>query len=142
LYRSGYGCTEAVFLAFAEAEGYASDAVQLASSMGLDGLCNQGLTCGTLLGGLLVIGVRAAYVNRAYKAPRRRARALGVELIQWYTQRFGSGVCKQLLQLALSDPAQAKNYQPGGYFDRVCVPMLVEMCEWLVQRFAQEAVKV
>jgi fructose/tagatose bisphosphate aldolase len=25
---------------------------------------------------------------------------------------------------------------------RVCVPMLVEMCEWLVQRFAQEAVKV
>lgn len=139
LYRSGYGCTEAVYMAFAEAEGYASDAVQLASSMGLGGLCNQGLTCGTLLGGLLVIGVREAHVNPANKIRRRRARALGVELIQWYTQRFGSGVCQQLLQLDLSDPAQARNYYPGGYFDRVCVPMLVEMCEWLVQRFAWES---
>jgi|GEM_PF-266598 len=141
LYRDGYSCTEAVFRAFAEAEGYPSDVLQRAASLFLGGMCNQGLTCGTLIGGLMVIGAREAHVHPAYKRPRRAARALGVELIRWYITEKGSTACAQLLNLDLADPEQGARYYPEGYFDRVCVPLVRATCEWLVERFASEDTK-
>lgn len=141
LYRDGYSCTEAVFRAFAEAEGYPSDVLQRAASLFLGGMCNQGLTCGTLIGGLMVIGAREAHVHPAYKRPRRAARALGVELIRWYITEKGSTACAQLLNLDLADPEQGARYYPEGYFDRVCVPLVRATCEWLIERFASEEAK-
>ncbi len=138
LFRDGYGCTEAVFRAFSATEGYASDTTQRATSLFSGGMCHQGLTCGALVGGLMVIGARNAPANPAYKQPREQARALGVELIQWYQQQKGSSVCRNLLDLDLSDPEQAKQYKTDLHFDHICTPLVVETCQWLLDRFAEE----
>ncbi len=138
LFQAGYGCSEAVFRAFSIAEGFASITAQQAASTFSGGMANQGLTCGVLAGGLMVIGAKCSHAYKGHAQKRKKAKALGAELIQWYENQKGSSTCSGLLGLDLRDPQQVKWYQSGSYFENVCTPLLVETCEWLLDRFAEE----
>lgn len=133
LYRGGHACAETIFLAFAEAGGYSSEVAQRASSMFLGGMCRQGMTCGALIGGLMVIGAQMSDADPLNKTPRRAAHALGVELIRWYAEQKGATTCKALLNLDLSDPEQAARYSMETHFEGVCVPLVRETSEWLLE---------
>ncbi len=135
LFVQGYTCAEAIFLAFSAAEDYPSAVAQRAAASFVGGMANQGLTCGTLIGGLMVIGAREAHTNPQYKLPRRAARALAVELIQWYQSQQGSTNCRDLLLLDLSDPTQASQFSREQHFGGVCMPLMGQTCAWLVARF-------
>jgi C_GCAxxG_C_C family probable redox protein len=139
LFEQGYTCAEAIFIAFAEAEGYSSEVAHRAATSFIGGIGNQGQVCGTLIGGLMVIGVREAHTNPQHKPPRYAARALAVELLHWYQAQKGSTNCRDLLQLDLSDPEQAGQFSMERHFHGVCMPLMRETSEWLVARFARLA---
>jgi C_GCAxxG_C_C family probable redox protein len=131
-FRGGASCAESVYLAFAEQEGYVSDAVLQVCSMDIGGLCMMGMTCGTLLGALAVIGLRQSSANPLYKVPRRAARKTGVEFIQWFQNRFESTNCRDLLQLDLRNPVDAQRYKFEGKSEQVCEVVIQETCRWLL----------
>ena len=136
LFRSGYSCAEAIFKAFSEAGGYASEVAQRASTMFIGGMSNQGLTCGTLVGALMVIGAQQSDADPGNKPPRQAAQDLGAELIRWYAEQKGPTACKVLLNLDLSDPDQASQFSMDTHFDGVCAPLMRETSEWLLEHLA------
>ncbi len=135
LFRQGYSCAESVFTAFAEAEGYSSEVAHRAATSFIGGMARQGLTCGSLIGGLMVIGAREAHSNPQYKPPRYAARAMAAELVRWYQAQKSTTNCRDLLQLDLSDPEQAKQYSTERHLHGVCIPLVRETSEWLIARF-------
>jgi C_GCAxxG_C_C family probable redox protein len=139
LFTQGYSCAESVFTAFAETEGYSSEVAHRAATSFIGGMARQGLTCGALIGGLMVIGAREAHSNPQYKPPRYAARAMAAELVRWYQTQKGTTNCRDLLQLDLSDPEQARQYSAERHLHGICIPLVREVSEWLIARFNRQA---
>lgn len=135
LFAQGYSCAESVFTAFAEVEGYSSEVAHRAATSFIGGMAGQGLTCGALIGGLMVIGAREAHSDTRHKPPRYAARAMAAELVRWYQAQKGTTNCRELLQLDLSDPEQAKQYSRERHLYGICIPLVREVSEWLIARF-------
>jgi C_GCAxxG_C_C family probable redox protein len=131
-FKSGLGCAEAVYQAFSDTYPISSDTVQRIASMYQGGMCLNGLTCGTLVGGLMVIGAHLSSSSPDEKEQRQQAQASGSELINWYQEQQGSTTCAGLLGINLSIPEEAEKFGPGGYLERVCVPLVKETCQWMI----------
>ncbi len=133
LFSDGYSCSEAIFLSFAEAEGYTSDTAQQICSMFNGGMCNTGGVCGALIGALAVIGARQSLVNPLMKSRRRAARKTGAECINWFEQRFAYKNCKDLLQLDFTDPVQAERYKVEQKDKNPCRVIVEDTARWLLE---------
>ncbi len=107
LFLQGYTCAEAILIAFAEKEGFASDITQLFSSLLGGGISNQGKLCGGLLGGLAVIGARESSINVRNKQKRRSARKSAAALIESFEKQHQALNCIELIRLDFNIPEQA-----------------------------------
>lgn len=139
LFRQGHTCAEAIYMTFAEIEGYLSLEALRICSMFFGGLCYLGGNCGTLLGGLAVIGARESHTDPAEKALRNQAQSMGVELILWFQEQFGSTDCEEIIDLYFQDQAGEVKSLDGDTMDQLCAPMLRRTCAWLVDRFSEES---
>ncbi len=131
LFGQGYFCSEAVFKAFAEREGFTSDTSQLALSMLGGGLSNQGHVCGAVLGALAVIGARASSINPHNKPDRAVALNQGKALLDRIKETHISLDCIQLTGINFNIPEQAGRFGPERVAERTCLPMIIAVCEWL-----------
>jgi ketose-bisphosphate aldolase/C_GCAxxG_C_C family probable redox protein len=132
-FNSGYACSEAIFTAFAEEEGYASDAVQLTLSLMGGGICRQGKTCGIVTGALAVLAQRHSHVNPGAREARNRARSSGIDFIQWFEREFGSSDCQTLTCLSFKQPDDYSRFLREHIAEDVCMPMIQAAARRLVE---------
>jgi ketose-bisphosphate aldolase/C_GCAxxG_C_C family probable redox protein len=137
-FTSGYSCSESVFTAFAEEEGFCSDAVQLTLSLFGGGICRQGKTCGIVTGALAVLAQRYSHVDPAARKVRNRARTIGIDFIEWFEREFGSSDCQTLTCLDFNQPGGYSRFQSEQVKDQVCLPLIEAAARRLVEIRLQE----
>jgi C_GCAxxG_C_C family probable redox protein len=132
-FEAGYACSESIFMAFAEEEGFSSDAVQLVLSLFGGGICRQGKTCGIVTGALAVLAQRHSHVNPAAREARKCARTTGIQFINWFEQEFGSTDCRTLTSFDNKQADQNTQLHNKQVKERVCVPMIEAAAHRLVE---------
>jgi ketose-bisphosphate aldolase/C_GCAxxG_C_C family probable redox protein len=132
-FQNGYSCSESIFMAFAEEEGYASDAVQLALSLFGGGLCGQGKTCGIVTGALAVLASRYSHVNPTAKETRTFAKLKGREFMFWFEQRAGSTDCKTLTCIDYTGTDGSPLAKDKLATEQVCLPLIEAAAHRLVE---------
>ena len=129
LFNQGFSCSEAIFCAFAEREGFTSDTAQSVLSMMGGGLSNQGHICGAVLGGLAVIGARTSRINPLDQDSRTEATGQGKALLDAIKKAYSSLDCIQLTGINFNIPKQAARFAPERVGERTCLPMIRAVCE-------------
>jgi ketose-bisphosphate aldolase/C_GCAxxG_C_C family probable redox protein len=138
-FQAGYSCSESIFMAFAEEEGFTSDAVQLVLGLFGGGICSQGKTCGILTGALAVLASRSSHINPAAKAARLRTRVIGKEFMHWFEQQSGATDCRILTCLDFNQPDSYTPLQNEQVKERVCLPLIEAAARRLVEIRAESA---
>lgn len=132
MFAQGYSCSQALLAAFAPHYGLDRDtALKLASPFG-GGLARQGLVCGALTGGIMVLGLHGGRTDPDDAATRDHNDALVREFTARFRGEGGSVMCNELTGVDISDPAARTAGKEAGVYDRVC-PGLVRMAAALVQ---------
>jgi fructose-bisphosphate aldolase, class II len=132
-FEAGYACSESIFMAFAEEEGFSSDAVQLVLSLFGGGICRQGKTCGIVTGALAVLALRSSHVNPAAKEARLHARNNGADFMHWFEQQYGSTDCQTLTCVDFNQPDSSRRFQNEQVKERVCLPLIEAAAHRLVE---------
>lgn len=106
-FREGYNCAEAIFLTFREyiAPDLNRDMVRLVTPLG-GGLGHAGCTCGSLSGGVIIIG---AVKGRTSPADSRGdSYDLAAEYHKRFREEFGTTCCRALNRYEEKDPERKK----------------------------------
>jgi fructose-bisphosphate aldolase class II len=133
LFSQGYTCAEAVYLAFAEREGFYSDAAMKFQSLLGGGICNQGGMCGALFGGLVVIAARQSSLQVADRLSRSRANSNGAKLMDAFNRRHASVYCIDLTGTNFQDAEQVKLFVENNVVEKACLPALMSVTDWLLE---------
>ena len=99
LFKSGYNCAQAVFVAFSDVTGLdEKTALMLSSSFG-GGMGRMREVCGTFSGMVLVLGLLYGYdaSNETETANKKLHYARVQELAERFRAEFGSIICRELL---------------------------------------------
>jgi len=115
LFSSGFYCAESVFMALAEKQGIQSDLIPRIATGFCSGIARTGGQCGAVSGAILGIGLAAG--RRNITDPVDETYTLTRDLIQGFTERFGSVVCPQLLACDINTPEGQASYRERHLFD-------------------------
>ncbi|MDD6213975.1 MAG: C-GCAxxG-C-C family protein [Firmicutes bacterium] len=127
LFKSGYNCAQAVFLAFAEKMNIDREtAIKLSSSFG-GGIGRMREVCGAVSGMCMVIGVLYGYSDvddvTAKKEHYERIRKLAAE----FKAENGSIICRELLGIKTAEKSAAPEPRTEQYFhSRPCEKMVAD----------------
>lgn len=132
LFLAGYNCAQAVFGGFAEELGLSEEqAIAFAACFGA-GMCGTRRTCGAVSGALIALGKAEECIAVADK---KRAYNAGKELIDMFEQKFGTIVCKELLQKAGAYFADSPLPRTEEYYKaRPCLVFVRETAEYIEKR--------
>ena len=124
-------CSETVLITMCN--GYDDDmnvCPMIATAFG-GGICGKQGLCGAVSGALMVIGLRH---GRELGGDKTAAYELGKKFIAWFEQTHSTTICRDLIQMDLSDPDQMKAFRaPGGKHESVCQKLVSSACEWLAE---------
>jgi C_GCAxxG_C_C family probable redox protein len=99
-FRSGYNCSQSVFLVFAPQLGLAADTAAKVSQAFGGGICRLRETCGTLNGMLMALSLLRGSADGSDKAAKDELYREGQLLAQQFRRDNGSIICRELLGLA------------------------------------------
>lgn len=117
-FRSGYGCTQAVLLAFKEETGLDEKTlIKLGAPFG-GGIGRMRQVCGAALGAFMLSGLLKSEGNRAEDYARVR------DIAAKYTEENGSVVCAELLKGVKVTEGTAPEARDEGYYKRRPCPKL------------------
>ncbi len=146
-FLSGYGCAQAVLLAFEDVTGLDKDrAAALASSFG-GGMGRMREVCGAVSGALMVLGLAVGYTGPQDPAAKSRHYALVREFAARFKERCtregktGSIVCRDLLAGAnISNEAggEAEARTPDYYQKRPCPDLCALAAEVTAELLAEQ----
>lgn len=93
----GYNCAQSVFVAFCEDLGVHEDlALKIACGFG-GGMGGKEEVCGAVSGAIMVIGAKYGRGKRDDKAKKEDTYARTGELMERFSQKRGTYICRQLL---------------------------------------------
>ena len=139
LFKEGYNCSQAVFMAFCDKYGIDEEtAAKLASSFG-GGMGRMREVCGAFSGMLLVNGLETGTADSA----DREAKAANYERVQKLAERFkeenGSIICRELLGLTKqqesNETATPEKRTEQYYKKRPCAEIVKSAAEILEEKF-------
>lgn len=138
LFRSGYNCCQAVFLAFEDL--YSIDhntAMCLSSSFG-GGMGRLREVCGTVSGMFLVAGLLYGYsnVNDPHAKPAHYARIQ--ELAARFRAQNGSIVCRELLGLDHKVDSPVPEARTDAYYQKRPCPVLCANAAGILENYIRE----
>ena len=106
IFRSGYSCSQAVCLAFADDFGIdRPTALKLSCALG-GGMAHTGNTCGAVSGALMVIGMKYGRTALDDLASKEKTYEVTNAFIQEFLRRNHSLNCTDLIGHNLSDPKE------------------------------------
>ena len=95
LFREGYNCAQAVFLAFACEKMDRDEAARLASAFG-GGLAGTRNTCGAVSGLAMAYGLLRGYADPTDKEAKRAEYEAVREMTEEFAQQNGPIICRQI----------------------------------------------
>jgi C_GCAxxG_C_C family probable redox protein len=130
-FRSGFSCSQAVCLAFADDYGIdRTMALKLSCSFGA-GMARTENTCGAVTGALMVIGMKYGRTATDDLAAREKTYAVANTFIREFLRRRHSINCTDLLGYNLSDPKQLETARQKGLFQTKCAMYVGDAAEIL-----------
>ena len=138
LFREGYNCAQAVFLAWADELGWdRHTAARMVSPLG-GGMGRLREVCGTVSGALMVIGQLYGYGT----PDKGEAKARLYFLEQTYARRFavanGSYICRDLLGLSKGPSAPTPEARTAEYYQKRPCPQLCKFAADLLDELIAE----
>jgi len=135
----GFSCSQAVFSAFAEAEGIDLEtALRIASSFGA-GMAQMGDTCGALTGGMMVLGLKFGRVVADDTDSKENNYRLVREFVDRFNKRFESCACRDLLGFEPSAPEASQRFKDEPELEKRCAGFVREASEILEKIIEKEA---
>lgn len=132
LFNQGYNCCQAVVGAFADAMGLSEEqALKLASTFG-GGMGQMRLTCGTVTGMFMILGMVKGYDRMEDPEQKRALNQKVQQIASQFQDQFGAISCKELLgRIGAGElPAQVEGCKrPCGQFVRYAVKRIEEEIE-------------
>lgn len=130
LFRQGYNCAQAVFLALGEDMGMDWETgARLASSFG-GGMGRLREVCGAVSGMFLAAGLRSGYAEPEDQAAKAAHYALIQELAAAFREQNGSIICRELLGLAQgASTPNPETRTPEFYQKRPCAALVGSAAE-------------
>lgn len=138
LFKDGYNCAQAVFLAFEDRyEIDRKTALMLSSSFG-GGMGRLREVCGAVSGMFMVAGVLYGYEDASDYEGKKVHYERIQQLAEEFRMRNGSIVCRQLLGLDREKDAPAPERRTESYYQkRPCVE-LVGMAAAIMEQYIME----
>ncbi len=137
-FLSGYNCTQAVVLAFADLlDMDETMLLRMSSSFG-GGMGRLREVCGTVSGMFIVAGLLYGYDDP--KAFEEKAAHYGriQELAGKFRERQGSIVCRELLGLSHQSDSPVPERRTQEYYQKRPCPQLAGLAAALLERFVEE----
>ena len=138
LFKEGYNCAQAVFLAFSDK--YDMDekaAARLASSFG-GGLGRMREVCGAVSGMAMVAGMLYGYESPTDFDNKTQHYARIQELAGEFTKENGSIICKELLGLTQKEGTHVPEKRTGEYYKKRPCGELVGMAAAVMEAYIRE----
>jgi C_GCAxxG_C_C family probable redox protein len=131
IFRSGFSCSQAVSLAFAEDYGIdRKTALKISCAFG-GGMAHSGNTCGAVTGALMVIGMKYGRTSVDDLPAKDKSYAVTKAFMTEFLRRNQSVNCTELLGHNLSDPAQLAIAREKGLFKTRCPDLVRDAAEIL-----------
>ena len=137
LFKEGYNCSQAVFLAYCDAYGIDQEtASRLSASFGA-GLGRMREVCGAVSGMLLVAGLETGAVEGKDREGKKKNYQTVQKLAEEYRKKNGSIICRELLGLRKDAPIQAEPEERTEeyYKKRPCPELIRQAAEILEEAF-------
>lgn len=137
LLRQGFNCAQAVLSTYAPAMGLPHDtALKIAAGFG-GGMARHGEVCGAVTGAIMVIGLKTGPIEATDTAAKENTYALTQQLIDQFTERHGSILCRELLGCDLGRPDGLRQAREGQLFTTRC-PLFVQDAAEIVATIIEE----
>jgi C_GCAxxG_C_C family probable redox protein len=135
----GFSCAQAVFSAFAEAEGMDLEtALRVSSSFGA-GMARIGDTCGALTGGMMVLGMKYGRVVGTDTEAKEKNYRLVHEFVDEFNRRFEHSMCRDLLGFEPGSPEASQRFQNEPELEKRCAGFVREAAEILEEIIEKNA---
>lgn len=125
LFSQGFNCAQAVAGAYGDEFGGDPQLVLRASAALGGGISRSGLTCGAVVGALMVLGMRFGATEGGDAAGKERTYVLGTEFIRRFRDAHGSELCRDLIGCDLGTPEGMQQAKERDAHHKVC-PAFVE----------------
>lgn len=124
LFREGYNCSQAVFLAFSELHGLEDKSAALIASSFGGGMGRMREVCGAVTGMFMVAGLLFGYDDPKAKEPKAAHYALIQALADEFRAECGSIVCRDLLGGTADTGSVPTDRTAEFYKKRPCVELV------------------
>lgn len=131
-FRKGrMNCAETVLITMCDHYDMHMDVCPMIATAFGGGIASTQKICGAISGALMVIGLKH---GRELGGDRMPAYELAKRLLAWFEDEQGTTNCKELVFCDLSDPVTQQQFRaPGGAHERVCEPLVADVCRWLLK---------
>ena len=137
LFREGYNCAQAVFIAFAEDKIGREQAAKTASAFG-GGLAGMRNVCGTISGAAMAYGLLRGYSDPAATTEKSAEYAVIREIAQEFERQNGSIICHELLGLDKDTKFVAPSHRSDEYYKKRPCPELCACSAGILARYLEE----
>ena len=140
-FRSGYNCSQSVFLAYADLFDIDRElAARLSSSFG-GGMSRLREVCGTVTGMFMLAGLRYGQTDPSDTDSKKENYAQVQSLAGIFSDKFGSIVCRDLLALGKGkDDAQPSERTEQYYKKRPCIEYIEEAARIIGHKLIEETI--
>jgi C_GCAxxG_C_C family probable redox protein len=132
LFEGSYNCAQSTLSVFDKELGISKVVLQHLSSGFGAGMCYQGRTCGAVAGAYMALGLIS---GKSFQEPEM-VKEHTYQLIQKFNKKFiekhGSTICKELLEIDISNADGLEMARQNGVFETRC-PNFVATAVALVQ---------
>ena len=130
-FLEGFSCSQAVFSAFAEAEGMDLEtALRIASSFGA-GMARMGDTCGAITGGMMVLGLKYGRTVADDTEAKEKNYRLVHEFLERFNELFEHSMCRELLGFEPGSPEASQRFKDDPELEKRCAGFVREATEIL-----------
>lgn len=119
-FLSGHNCAQSVLLSFASELHYSTElAEKIAAGFG-GGMGKTQQTCGAVTGAIMVLGIlQGERVNNS-KQLRSESIRSAKELMQAFTEEFGTTRCSELIGCDVNTPEGSARFREENIMENVC----------------------
>ena len=137
LFKQGHSCSQAILMTYGPGAGIEREtAMKIAA--GFSGGMRMGETCGAVTGAIMVIGLLHGSTDAKDKKAKAHVYESVNKLVERFTARNGSVVCKKLLGVDIGTEAGVKTAENDGLFSSVCPEMVRVAAEILEEMSGDE----
>ena len=134
----GFNCSQSVLLTMQELLCIRDDLVLKAATGFGGGVGNMGFMCGALAGGIMTIGLKYGRSRLEQKEEKERTYLYCAEWLRRFTDTFGSGNCRDILKVDISDPQRRKEYWDVPEHREKCANDTVGVAARLLMQYLEE----